>query len=51
MQNEIENEKFIVRDFQEVPGGHFDEMNFYFTPNGSNDNINEIILTKRFLGS
>lgn len=51
MQNEIKNEKFIVRDFQEVPGGHFDEMNFYFTPNGSNYKIINLILTKRFLGS
>ena len=32
MKNEIIEEK----EFQEVEGGHFDELNFYFTPDGSN---------------
>ena len=43
MQNEIKNENFVEKDFQEVDGGHFDELNFYFTPNGSifyNNKIN-----------
>lgn len=35
MQTESKNEKFVHKEFQEVPGGHYDEMNFYFTPNGS----------------
>lgn len=35
MQNETKNENFIEKEFQEMPGGHYDELNFYFTPNGS----------------
>ena len=35
MLNEIKNENFVEKEFQEVEGGHFNEMNFYFTPNGS----------------
>ncbi len=35
MQHEILDENFMVRDFQEVKGGYYDELNFYFTPNGS----------------
>lgn len=36
MQKQInKNENFIVKDFQEVKGGYYDEFNFYFTPNGS----------------
>jgi len=37
MQNENKNDKLIQREFQEVPGGYYDEMNFYFTPNGSKE--------------
>lgn len=33
-QNSIQG-KFIEKEFQEVPGGYFDEHNFYFSPNGS----------------
>lgn len=28
------NKPFIVREFQEVPGGYY-ECDFYYTPNGS----------------
>jgi len=35
MLNELKNEKFVEREFKEVLGGHYDEMKFYFTPNGS----------------
>ena len=28
------NKKFIVREFEEVEGGYYEE-DFYFTPNGS----------------
>jgi hypothetical protein len=31
MKNEL-----IDKEFNEVEGGYFDEMNFYFTPDGSN---------------
>ncbi len=44
----MQNEKFVVREFQEVEGGRYDEMNFYFTPNGSNFYYLKDI---RFLGS
>lgn len=27
--------KFINRELEEVEGGHYDDMKFYFTPNGS----------------
>lgn len=40
MQNEIKNEKKVDKEFQEVSGGYYDEMGFYFTPNGSNFNLN-----------
>jgi hypothetical protein len=28
------NKPFVVREFQEVPGGYY-ECDFYYTPNGS----------------
>jgi hypothetical protein len=30
-------EKFVERQFEEVEGGHYDEYDFYHTPNGSNN--------------
>jgi len=52
MQNEKKIEKKADKEFQEVTGGHCDEMGFYFTPNGSTNKIffhnNQI---KRLLGS
>lgn len=35
MQNEIKIEKKADREFQEETGGQYDELGFYFTPNGS----------------
>lgn len=37
MQNEIKSEKKADKEFQEVAGGSYDEIGFYFTPNGSNN--------------
>ena len=52
MQNEIKSEKKADKEFQEVEGGHFDEMGFYFSPDGSNYKINlSINSNKRLLGS
>lgn len=31
----MKNEILADKEFKEVEGGFFDEMNFYFTPNGS----------------
>lgn len=33
-QNKV-NTAFIVREFQEVIGGWYDDYGFYYTPNGS----------------
>ena len=40
MHNEIKTEKKADREFQEVIGGSYDEMGFYFTPDGSNYKLN-----------
>jgi len=37
---------FVNREFEEVEGGYY-EAGFYFTPDGSKTNLNNII---RFLG-
>jgi len=29
------NSEFVVREFEEVKGGWYDEYGFYYTPNGS----------------
>jgi hypothetical protein len=42
-QNKTENKKdFIVRDFIEVPGGFYDDLGFYTTPNGSNNCLKKV---------
>ena len=30
-------EKFVEKPFEEVEGGYYDEYEFYYTPNGSNN--------------
>jgi hypothetical protein len=29
------NSEFVVREFEEVQGGWYDDYGFYYTPNGS----------------
>jgi hypothetical protein len=38
MNNKTES-KFVDREFKEVENGYYDDYGFYYTPNGSKDNL------------